>query len=60
MGVNGNKRASIRTLAAAKEQSRPSCCISARPRREEPALGWMPNRMRIRKLPSSSTKTFFR
>jgi hypothetical protein len=49
------------TLAAAKEQSRPpSCWISARFRREGHVLGWMPTCMKIRRLPNSSAKIFFR
>ena len=59
MSVNWSKDID-QTLAAAKEQSRPILLISARLRREEPALGWMPSRMKMRRLPSSSAKTSFR
>ena len=37
------------TLAAGKDQFRPICWTSARLRREEPVLGWMPSRMKIRR-----------
>jgi len=59
MSVNSSKDID-QTHAAAKEQSRSILLISERLRREEPVLGWIPSRMKIRKLPSSSAKTPFR
>jgi hypothetical protein len=59
MGMNWSNDID-QTLAAAKEQSRPpSCWISARLRREGHVLGWMPSRMKTRKLTNSSTKISF-
>jgi len=58
MGVNWSKDID-QTLIAAKKQFRPSCWTSARLRPEEPVLGWMPSRMKIRRLPHSSTKISF-
>ena len=59
MGVNWSKDID-QTLAAAASNPAPSCWISARLRREEPVLSWMPSRMKIRKLPSSSARTSVR
>jgi hypothetical protein len=59
MGVNWSKDID-QTLAVAKEQSRPILLDFSAARREEPALGWMPSRMKIRERLSSSAKTFFR
>jgi len=59
MGVNWSENID-QSLAAAKEQFRPILLDFSAVRREEPVLGWMPSRMKIRKLPSSSAKTSFR
>ena len=59
MGVNWSKDID-QTLTTAKEQSRPILLDFSAAPVEEPVLGWMPSRMKIRKLPSSSAKTFFR
>ena len=58
MGVNWSEDID-QTLGAAKEQFRPSCWTSARLLPEEPALGWMPSGMKIRRLPNSSAKISF-
>ena len=59
MSVNWSKDID-QTLAAAKEQFRPILLDFSALRPEEPVLGWMPSRMKIRRLPNPSAKLFFR
>ncbi len=59
VGVNWSKDID-QTLAAAKEQFRPILLDFSAAPAEEPALGWMPSRMKTRKLPNSSATISFR
>jgi hypothetical protein len=59
MGVNWSKDID-QTLAAAKDQFRPILLDFSAAPPERHVLGWMPSRMKIRRLPKSSAKISFR
>ncbi len=60
MGVNWSRDIDQTPVRSEGASFAPSCWTLARLRLEEPVLGWMPSRMKIRRLSNSSAKISFR